>query len=424
MEIYLVGGAVRDHLLGLPTKDCDWVVTGATPEHMQVQGYQAVGKDFPVFLHPETHEEYALARTERKTGKGYQGFVFHTSPDIRLEDDLIRRDLTINAMAIAESTLIDGTFPAKPAIIDPFNGQADIAAKKLRHVSSAFSEDPVRILRIARFAARYHGFSFTVADDALQMMKTMVEAGEVDALVAERVWQETEKALLEKHPEQFFLVLRACGALAVLFPEVDRLFGVPQPEKYHPEVDTGVHVMMVLQQAVKLSDDLGVRFAALTHDLGKGTTAPDILPSHHGHELRSKYLVIELCQRYRVPKQIQALAEVVAEYHGHIHKAFELKPSTVFKVLAAVSNGYRQHERLEKALLACKADARGRTGFEDRDYLQMDYMQAAYAASRDVDIKSIIDKGFSGEVIKDQIRALRVHKIKQVKQAWVDNTNQ
>ncbi|HEC04986.1 MAG TPA: multifunctional CCA addition/repair protein, partial [Thiothrix sp.] len=341
MQIYLVGGAVRDKLLNLPIKDHDWVVTGATPENMTDLGYKPVGKDFPVFLHPETNEEYALARTERKTSKGYHGFSFNASPEVTLKEDLFRRDLTINAIAEDDTG----------KIYDYHNGQHDLKNKKLRHVSNAFAEDPVRILRVARFAARYADLGFTVANETLKLMTDMVIAGEVNALVAERVWQETEKALGEGRPEVFFTTLRECGALKVLFPDVDRLFGVPQPAQWHPEIDTGIHTMMVLQQATLLSKDPEVRFAALTHDLGKGTTPADVLPSHHGHEDRSYDLVIKLCKHYRIPKRFTDLAKLTAKYHTHIHMAFDIKAKTVLKVLTACDI-YRKPERFSQMLLA------------------------------------------------------------------------
>jgi tRNA nucleotidyltransferase (CCA-adding enzyme) len=401
MKAYLVGGAVRDKLLGLPVKDRDWVVVGSTPENMETAGFQAVGKDFPVFIHPQTKEEYALARTERKTAKGYQGFSFYTAPDVTLEDDLIRRDLTINALAEDESG----------KIIDPFKGQLDLDNRILRHVSSAFQEDPVRILRIARFKARFHCLGFAIADETMHLMKNMVQAGEVNALVTERVWQELEKALGEPNPEQFIQVLRDCGALAVLFPELDRLFGVPQPAQHHPEIDTGLHTLMVLQQAVKLSDDKIVRFAALVHDLGKGITPKETLPHHYGHEEKSAELVISLCERYRVPKLYRQIAEHVARYHTHVHKAFELRPKTLLKVLEAVTQGYRQAENLPRVLLACEADARGRTGFEERDYPQVDFYLQLQTATQHVDVQAIIAQGHRGEAIKEAIRRERLRRI-------------
>lgn len=319
MNIYLVGGAVRDELLGRSIKERDWVVVGATPESMLEQGYRAVGKDFPVFIHPETGEEYALARTERKTGPGYHGFEFHASPEVTLEQDLLRRDLTVNALARDEYG----------EIIDCYGGLQDLEARRLRHVSPAFAEDPVRILRTARLAARYVELGFEVADETMALMREMVEAGEADALVPERVWQELSKALTESKPSVFFTVLRDCGALKVVFPEIDQLFGIPQPPQYHPEIDTGVHVMMVVDQAAAKSNDLIVRFCALTHDLGKGTTDPSILPSHRGHEERGEALVEAMCQRLKAPKAYRQMAMLVAKYHLHVHRSETLKPSTL-----------------------------------------------------------------------------------------------
>jgi len=401
MQIYLVGGAVRDKLLNLPVKDRDWVVTGATPDGMVQLGYKPVGKDFPVFLHPDTHEEYALARTERKTSKGYHGFSFNAAPDVTLQDDLLRRDLTINAIAEDESG----------QIYDYHNGRHDLDNRTLRHVSDAFAEDPVRILRVARFAARYADLGFTIADETLQLMTHMVKAGEVNALVAERVWQETEKALAESRPEVFFTTLRECGALKILFPDVDRLFGVPQPAQWHPEIDTGIHTMMVLHQATLLSEDPEVRFAALTHDLGKGTTPENIRPSHHGHEDRSYDLVIDLCKQYRIPKRFADLAKLTAKYHTHIHMAFDIKAKTVLKVLAACDI-YRKPERFSQILLACKADSRGRTGFEDNAYAQVEFYEQAADICRTVEVKDIIAEGISGEQIKQELHKRRLAALK------------
>lgn len=403
-KTWLVGGAVRDHLLGIPLKDRDWVITGATPEILLQQGFKPVGNDFPVFLHPQTSEEYALARTERKTAKGYHGFQFHAAPDVTLEEDLVRRDLTINAMAQDS----DGK------LVDPFGGHADLQNRLLRHVSPAFCEDPVRILRVARFAARFAPLGFTVADETRQLMADMVQAGEVDALVPERVWQETVRALGEPAPERFFEVLRECGALAVLFPEIDRLFGVPQPAKYHPEIDCGIHALMVLQQAVKLSADAEVRFAALTHDLGKGVTPADILPSHYGHEIQSKRLVTQLCDRLRVPNRFRELAEHVAEYHGHIHKARELRPQTILKVLEA-TDAFRKPERFAQLLLACEADAKGKLGFGEQPYPQADIFRKALHACQQVDVQAIVRAGFKGIQIREETHRQRVHAIQQLR---------
>ncbi len=400
METYLVGGAVRDRLLGLPPNTCDYVVVGATEDDMLNQGFRRVGRDFPVFLHPETGEEYALARTERKSGPGYRGFVVHASPEVSLEDDLLRRDLTINA--IAESP--DGT------LIDPHGGQRDIEARVLRHVSPAFIEDPVRILRIARFAARFHGLGFQVAEETLVLMREMVERGEVDALVPERVWQETLRALGTDHPHAFIEVLRACGALARVFPELDALFGVPQPPQHHPEVDTGVHTLLVLQQAARLSDDPQVRFAALVHDLGKGNTPKDVLPKHHGHEQRGAKLVRSLARRLRVPRDYAALGEQVARYHLHCHRALELKPQTLHELLEAL-DAFRRPERFQQYLLACEADARGRTGLEDRDYPQVDYLRGVLAAAQAVDVAPIVASELEGAKLGAAIHAARIDAI-------------
>lgn len=401
---YLVGGAVRDQLLGLPIKDRDWVVTGVTPTDMLQQGFKPVGSDFPVFLHPHTSEEYALARTERKTAKGYHGFQFHAATDVTLEQDLARRDLTINAMAQ----------DANGKLIDPYGGQADLQQRLLRHVSAAFSEDPVRILRVARFAARFAPLGFQVASETQRLMQDMVAAGEVDTLVPERVWQETVRALAEPEPACFFEVLRGCGALAVLFPELERLFGVPQPANYHPEIDCGIHTLMVLQQAVQLSHDPEVRFAALTHDLGKGLTPATILPSHHGHERISRELTTQLCERLKIPNRFRELAEHVAEQHGRIHKALELQAKTVLNVLE-VTDAFRKPERFEQLLLACEADSKGRTGFENRPYPQAAYFREALQACQQVDVQTVIQAGFQGVQIKDELHRRRIAVIKQIR---------
>jgi tRNA nucleotidyltransferase (CCA-adding enzyme) len=396
----LVGGAVRDRLLGLPVQDCDYVVVGATPQDLLDAGFKQVGADFPVFLHPQTGEEYALARTERKTARGYHGFAVHFSPDVTLEEDLQRRDLTINAMAQAP----DGT------VIDPFGGQADLAARRLRHVSPAFAEDPVRILRVARFAARFHRLGFTVADDTRALMRRMVDSGEVDALVPERVWQEFERALREPAPQCFIGVLRDCGALARILPELDRLFGVPQPPEPHPEIDTGVHVLMVLEQAARLSDDPQVRFAALLHDLGKGATPPAEWPSHHGHEARSVELVNGLCARLKVPVAYRQLALAVARDHGNAHRALELRPGTLLEVLER-TDALRRPQRFAQFLLACEADHRGRTGFEQRPYPQAQRLQLAFEAARGVDAAPLVARGLTGEAMREALRQARTRAI-------------
>ena len=404
MEVYLVGGAVRDEQLGLPVKERDWCVVGATPDDLRNLGYKAVGTDFPVFLHPDTGEEYALARTERKTGSGYHGFTFHTSPDVTIEEDLARRDLTINAMAKDP----DGK------LIDPCNGLADIQSKTLRHVSDAFAEDPVRILRAARFAARFRGLGFRVADETMHLMNRMVVNGEADALVPERVWKETEAALAGSDPQVFLEVLRECGALAVVFPEVDALFGIPQPEKWHPEIDCGIHSLMVLEQAAALSTDADVRFAALVHDLGKATTAKRLLPKHAGHEKRSVKLVNSLSKRLQIPAAFRELGCLAAEFHAHTHRAFELRSSTVLKVLNRV-DAFRRPARFEKFLLACEADARGRTGFEDRPYPQAKYFRDAWHAASDVGISDLTESDLSGEEIGKEVATRRRRAITEVK---------
>lgn len=410
MDIYLVGGAVRDKLLGLPVKERDWVVVGATPEEMLALGYRPVGKDFPVFLHPETHEEYALARTERKTGHGYTGFEFHTDPSVTLEQDLLRRDLTINAMAEDQ----DGR------LIDPYHGRDDLEQGLLRHVSAAFAEDPVRILRVARFAARFARWGFRVAHGTHALMKQMVASGEVDYLVPERVWTETRKALEESHPQRFFEVLRGCGALAVIYPELDRLFGVPQPARHHPEVDTGVHCLMVLEQAAKLSPKPQVRFAALVHDLGKAETPETELPRHIGHEQRSVPLIDQLCERLKIPNAFRDLARLVARYHSHCHRALELKPATLLDTLNHL-DAFRRPERLEDFLLACEADSRGRKGCEHQPYPQADYIRAAFQAARQVQSKPLAEQGLRGEEIGKALYQERVKVIGQIKSDWRTN---
>lgn len=409
MEVYKVGGCIRDKYLNLSVKDQDWVVVGATPGELEQQGFKPVGKDFPVFLHPETKEEYALARTERKTAPGYTGFTFYAAADVTLEDDLKRRDLTINAMAE----------DAQGNLIDPYNGKADLDNRVLRHVSLAFAEDPVRILRVARFAARFAELGFTVADETNQLMQQMVENGEVDALVAERVWQETVNALAEKTPARFFEVLRDCGALKKIFPEIERLYGVPQPEKYHPEIDTGIHTMMVLTQAARLSSDAAVRFAALVHDLGKGTTPKEEWPKHVSHEERGVPLVEALCDRLRVPNQFRELAIIVTRYHLHYHRAAEMRDDTFLETLEKL-DAFRRPERFEQFLLACEADSRGRTGYEDADFDQAKIYREAFAAASKIEAKPFIEKGLEGSAIADAIRQKRILEIKQVRQPYMD----
>jgi len=404
MRIYMVGGAVRDALLGLPVHDHDWVVVDATPEQMIAQGYLPVGKDFPVFLHPQSKEEYALARTERKTARGYHGFAFHAEPGVTLEQDLARRDLTINAIAQDE----DGR------LIDPFNGQADVQARVLRHVTDAFREDPVRILRLARFAARFADFS--VAPETMDLMRAMVADGEVDALVAERVWQELARGLMEGKPSRMFEVLRACGALARLLPEVDRLWGVPQPEAHHPEVDTGVHLMLVLDMSARLRAPLPVRFACLTHDLGKGTTRQEELPRHIGHEGRSARLLQGLCERLRVPTECRELADVVAREHGNIHRSGELGAAATMRLLERC-DAIRKPQRFSQALLACECDARGRAGLQERPYPQRQRLLQALAAAQSVATNSIAAQahsaGASGPKVGEAIHRARVAAVAQ-----------
>ena len=399
MKTYLVGGAVRDALLGLPVHERDYVVVGSCVEEMLARGFVQVGKDFPVFLHPQTREEYALARTERKSAPGYHGFVMHASPEVTLEDDLARRDLTINAMAQSEGEGND--------LVDPYGGRADLAARVLRHVSPAFAEDPVRILRTARFAARFASLGFRVADETLDLMRTMVMSGEVDALVPERVWQEIVKALSTQHPARFFEVLREVGALERLLPELDALFGVPQPEKYHPEIDSGVHSLMVLQQAVRLGADIPTRWAALLHDLGKGATPPEEWPHHYGHEERGARLIEPLAERLRVPQEFRDLAVMSARWHGHVHKVMELRPATLLKVLEAV-DALRRPQRFEQFLLVCEADARGRTGFEDVDYPQADVMRRAFAAIKAVSVQPLLAQGLSGAALGQALARARL----------------
>ena len=405
MHVFLVGGAVRDELLGVPFSEHDWVVTGETPESMRARGFRPVGKDFPVFLHPETGEEHALARTERKNGRGYHGFTFHADPSVTLEEDLRRRDLTINAMARAA----DGT------LVDPYGGARDLAARVLRHVSPAFAEDPLRVLRVARFAARYAALGFTVAPETRELMRGIAASGEIADLTPERVWQETERALAGASPRIYFETLRDCGALAALFPEVERLYGVPQRADYHPEVDTGVHVMMVMDAAEKLSADPVVRFAALVHDLGKGDTPADVLPRHVGHEHRSVTRVQQLCDRYRIPNRYRELAVPVARHHGLAHRVFELRPSTLLE-LAESLDAFRRPERYESFVLACEADHRGRLGFGERDYPQSRFLRGVLAAARGIDIAALRERGHEGAALGEAIRRARVAAIAAYKE--------
>ena len=403
MKIYQVGGAVRDALLGLPVHDRDWLVVGGTPEAMVAQGFTPVGRDFPVFLHPQTHEEYALARTERKSGHGYQGFTVYTSPDVTLEEDLARRDLTINAIAAPAD------WTGAEAVFDPYHGVADLHAKVLRHVTEAFAEDPVRILRVARFAARFTDFS--VAPETMALMQAMVQAGEVAHLVPERVWQEISRGLMQAQPERMFAVLRACGALAVLLPELDRLWGVPQRADYHPEVDTGLHTMLVLGQAVQQQAPLAVRWACLVHDLGKGTTPADVLPRHIGHEQRGAKLVRQVGERWRVPKECTELAELVAAEHGNIHRSLDLSPAAVLRLLQRC-DALRKPERFAQALWACECDARGRWGFEAAAYPQRGRLAQALAVALGVATGPIaagaVAAGKKGAAIGQAVDAVRV----------------
>jgi len=397
MKIYKVGGAVRDKLLNLPVKDIDWVVIGSTPQELESLGYKPVGQNFPVFLHPETHEEYALARTERKTAPGYKGFVFNSSPAVTLEEDLKRRDLTINALAED----VDGN------IIDLFCGIKDLNKGVLRHITSAFVEDPLRVLRVARFAAR---FKFSVAEETIETMRQISESGEIDALVPERVWMELESALSEEHASLFFSVLKDCNALKHVFPEIDNLYGVPQPEKYHPEIDSGIHTMMVLDQACAATNETDVRFAALVHDLGKATTPVHQLPSHRGHEQRSVELIETLCERYRVPNRYRDLAVVVARHHLDCHRINEMRPDTILKKLKAI-DAFRRPERFEKFLIACKADALGRGNMGTHTYKQADIFHSYFQAAANIDTSSVAAEGLDGKKIAMKIEELRVNAI-------------
>ena len=401
MQTYLVGGAVRDHLLNRPVKDNDWVVVGATPEEMISKGYEQVGADFPVFLHPDTKEEYALARTERKSGKGYQGFVCDFSSAVTLKEDLLRRDLTINAMAQDS----DGK------IIDPYNGQTDLQNRILRHVSPAFQEDPLRVLRVARFAARFAGLGFRIADETMNLMKQMVLDNELDHLVAERVWTETQRSLGENSPDTYFRVLRECGALKVWFKELDALFGVPQPEKHHPEIDTGEHALLCLQAAQKLSNSTAVRWAALIHDLGKGRTPESEWPRHFGHEKKGLSPVKQLCNRLKAPNDAKTLALLSSEFHTHVHRAFELRPDTLLKLFDQV-DAWRRPERFEDFLLVCIADARGRTGLEECDYPQAEYCRNALKEALTITAQDIIATGIQGAEIRPALAKARADHLK------------
>lgn len=396
-KTYLVGGAVRDQLLGVPYHEHDWVVVGATPEQLLAAGFRPVGQDFPVFLHPQTGDEYALARTERKSGRGYGGFTFHTSADVTLEQDLQRRDLTINAMAM----------DSQGTVIDPYGGQQDLRDRLLRHVSPAFAEDPLRVLRVARFAARYAPLGFRVADETLQLMRELAQSGELQALTAERSWKEISRALMEPCPDVFIRVLHNCGALAELLPEIDCLFGVPQPAAHHPEVDTGEHVLLVLQQAAQLDLPLPARWACLLHDLGKGRTPERFWPKHHGHESKGLAAVKAVNQRCKAPRECQELALLTCEYHTHCHRAQELKPGTLLRMFKAFDI-YRRPERFEQFLGACEADARGRTGLEQRDYPQADYLRGAADAARSAEVQGLLEQGFKGAELGEQMEKERL----------------
>ena len=404
MQVYLVGGAVRDRLLGCEVKERDWVVVGAHPGELEAQGFTPVGREFPVFLHPRTHEEYALARQERKVAPGYHGFVTEFSPDVTLEEDLRRRDLTINAMAQSEAG----------ELIDPYGGRQDLQARLLRHVSPAFVEDPVRVLRVARFAARYAPLGFRVAAETLGLMTRMCADGEVAALTPERVWKETERALGEPRPDVYFETLRACGALAIIFPEIAALFGVPQPARWHPEIDTGVHSMLALRYAAQVSAPVDVRYAVLLHDLGKALTPPAQWPSHHGHEEAGVPCVEALSRRLRAPGDLRELAVLTTRQHTHVHRAFALRPATVLKLLED-SDAFRRPERFAALLLACECDARGRTGLEAQPYPQREYLLRARAAAAAVTLIEEQRRGLTGKQIGEAIRSARLRAVAQIK---------
>jgi tRNA nucleotidyltransferase (CCA-adding enzyme) len=403
VQTYLVGGAVRDKLLNYPVKDKDWVVVGATPQQLLDDGFKQVGKDFPVFLHPETSEEYALARTERKSGKGYYGFEVHAAPDVTLEQDLERRDLTINAIAMDQ----------QQQLVDPFNGQQDIKDRVLRHVSPAYAEDPLRVLRTARFAARFHHLGFSIAPETLQLMSKLAASGELKNLTAERVWQETEKALSERSPQVYFEVLRECGGLTDWFPEIECLWGIPNPEQWHPEIDTGIHTMMVLQQSCLLSKDTVTRYAALCHDLGKGVTPKEMWPSHRGHEKLGVPIIDKLSKRLKVPVKYNQLAKIVSEFHLHLHRVEDLTPKTIVKVLER-TDSFKKQDRFEQFLLACEADFRGRTGFETKSYPQADIMRKAQAVCETISVKEIIAEGYHGKQVGEEIHRQRVSRVKHM----------
>jgi tRNA nucleotidyltransferase (CCA-adding enzyme) len=413
MKIYLVGGAVRDKLLNLPVKERDWVVVGSSHDEMIRLGYTSVGKDFPVYLHPETKEEYALARKEKKSGVGYHGFDFDASKDVSLEEDLLRRDLTINAIAMND----------QGELFDPYDGQDDLNNGLLKHVSPAFQEDPVRVLRIARFASRFNRWGFRVSHGTFQLLQSMVQQGEVSHLTPERVWKELEKTLKEDKPSVFFKVLHRCGALEIIFPEIFGLFGIPQPAHHHPEVDTGKHTLMVLDTACQLSADIAVRFAALTHDLGKATSDKDNLPHHHGHEQRGIILCKQLCDRLRIPNEIRDIALLTTQYHTHCHRVRELKASTILTVLGAF-DAFRRPQRLAKFLLACTADAKGRTGFEDKPYAQAEFLNACFNVANTVQVNNFIKQypDLKGKQIGDKLRQLRIAAIQSYLRSTTETT--
>ncbi|QLL12920.1 multifunctional CCA addition/repair protein [Pseudomonas chlororaphis] len=407
MQIYKVGGAVRDRLLGKPVTDIDWVVVGATAEEMLAKGFRPVGSDFPVFLHPKSSEEYALARTERKSGRGYGGFTFHASPEVTLEEDLIRRDLTINAMAEDDQGVLT----------DPYHGQQDLENRLLRHVSPAFAEDPLRVLRVARFAARYAGLGFRVAPDTLELMRQLSESGELEALTPERSWKEISRALMEDHPQVFIQVLRDCGALKVLMPEVEALFGVPQPAAHHPEIDSGVHTLSVLEQAALHKQPLSVRWACLLHDLGKGLTPQSEWPQHIAHEHKGLKLIKQVNERFKAPRDCQELALLAGQYHTHGHRALELKPSTLAELLQNF-DVYRRPQRFEEFIAACEMDARGRLGLEERAYPQADYLRGAATAARTVAVQPLLEQGFKGPELGEALKRERLKALKAYKEQY------
>ena len=398
MKVYLVGGAVRDKLLSLPVYDRDWVVVGATPNELLVQGYQQVGKDFPVFIHPKTSEEYALARTERKSGQGYTGFTCNASPDVTLQDDLLRRDLTINAIAEDE----------QGRLIDPYHGQDDLKNRLLRHVSTAFRDDPLRVLRLARFAAKYAHLGFIIAPETQAMISEMAANGELNTLTVERVWKETEKALTTDSPQVYFKVLRDCGALAVLFPEIDALFGVPAPEKWHPEIDSGIHTLLTVQEAAKLTNSIAVRFAALCHDVGKGVTPKEEWPHHYRHNAEGVPIAMRLCERLKVPTDIRDFTLLAVQHHDLVHSIEQLKPSTIVNLLNTI-DVWRKPERLEQLILVSEADCKGRTGWENEPYPQADYLRQAYQVATQITAKQVIAEGISGAAIKAALQEKRIN---------------